>query len=88
MKACLSLAWACHPPTRIMTQKEALRGQLLAIFVNVTLQHKTSRLGQILESKILVLCDSVLQELSTNIFNIIILSYVLTEIWPFECSDS
>jgi hypothetical protein len=38
----------------------------------VTLQHKTSRLGQILESEILVLCDSVLQELSTNIFNIII----------------
>jgi hypothetical protein len=35
----------------------------------VTLQHKTSRMGQILESEIhLVLCDSVLQELSTNIF--------------------
>jgi hypothetical protein len=34
----------------------------------VTLQHKTSRLGQILESDILVLCDSVLQELSTHIF--------------------
>jgi hypothetical protein len=34
---------------------------------NVTLQHKTSCLGQILESEILVLCDSVLLELSTNI---------------------
>jgi hypothetical protein len=39
---------------------------------NVTLQHKTSHLGQILESEIWVLCDSVLQELSTNIFDIII----------------
>jgi hypothetical protein len=38
----------------------------------VTLQHKTRRLGQILESEILVLCDNVLQELSTNIFDIII----------------
>jgi hypothetical protein len=38
----------------------------------VTLQHKTSRLGQILESDILILCDGVLQELSTNIFDIII----------------
>jgi hypothetical protein len=35
----------------------------------MTLQHKTSRLGQILESDILVVCDSVLQELSTNIFD-------------------
>jgi hypothetical protein len=35
-------------------------------------QHKTSRMGQILESEILVLCDSVLQELSTNVFDIII----------------
>jgi hypothetical protein len=40
--------------------------------IYVTIQHKTSSLGQILESEILVLCDSVLQELSTNIFNIII----------------
>jgi hypothetical protein len=38
----------------------------------VTFQHKTSRFDQILESEILVLCDSVLQELSTNIFDIII----------------
>jgi hypothetical protein len=37
----------------------------------VTLQHKTRLKSQILESEILVLCESVLQELSTNIFNII-----------------
>jgi hypothetical protein len=42
------------------------------IFLYVTLQHKTSRLSQMLESEILVLCDSVLQELSTNVFDIII----------------
>jgi hypothetical protein len=53
----------------------------------VTLQHKTSLLGQILESEILVLCDSVLQELSTNIHGFDIIHYHLTEIWPFECSD-
>jgi hypothetical protein len=29
----------------------------------------TFDMGQVLESDILVLCDSVLQELSTNIFN-------------------
>jgi hypothetical protein len=29
-------------------------------------------MGQMLESKILVFCESVLQELSTNIFDIII----------------
>jgi hypothetical protein len=29
-------------------------------------------MGQILDSEILVLCDSVLQELSTNVFDIII----------------
>jgi hypothetical protein len=41
---------------------------------NVALQHdKTSRMGQILESEILILCESVLQDLSTNIFDIIIL---------------
>jgi hypothetical protein len=38
----------------------------------VTLQAQTRRSGKILESEILVSCDSVLQELSTNIFNIII----------------
>jgi hypothetical protein len=40
----------------------------------VTLQHKTRLKSQILESEILVLCESVLQELSTNtcIFDIII----------------
>jgi hypothetical protein len=39
--------------------------------IYVTLQHKTSCMGQILESEILqVICDSVL--LSTNIFDIII----------------
>jgi hypothetical protein len=32
----------------------------------------TLHLGQILESEILVLCDSVLQVLSTNMFDIII----------------
>jgi hypothetical protein len=40
--------------------------------IYVTLEHKTSCLGQILESEILALSDSVLQELSTNIFHIII----------------
>jgi hypothetical protein len=39
----------------------------------VTLQHKTGLKSQILESAILVLCESVLQELFTNIFDIIIL---------------
>jgi hypothetical protein len=49
----------------------------------VTLQHKTSRMGQILEREILVLCDSVLQELSTNIqYYVIIIMFriVTTEI--------
>jgi hypothetical protein len=46
----------------------------------MTLQHKTSRMGQILESEILVLCDCVLQEPS-NIFDII--KQFLT-----ECSES
>jgi hypothetical protein len=36
---------------------------------NVTLQHKTRLMSQILESEILVFCESVLQELSTNIFD-------------------
>jgi hypothetical protein len=54
---------------------------------SVTLQHKASCMGQILEREILDLCDSVLRELSTNVFDIII-QYFLTEIWPFECSDS
>jgi hypothetical protein len=54
----------------------------------VTLQHKTSRLGQILESEILVSCDSVLQELSTNNIFDIIIQQVLTEMRPFECSES
>jgi hypothetical protein len=47
-------------------------------------QHKTSRLGQILESEILVLCDSVLQELSTNIFNNIIIFDRDMAIWMFR----
>jgi hypothetical protein len=47
-------------------------GKLVMLISNVTLQHETSRMGQILESEILDLCDSVLQELSTNIFDIII----------------
>jgi hypothetical protein len=42
-------------------------------FIFVTLQHNTRLKSQILESEILVLCESVLQELSTNILNIIIL---------------
>jgi hypothetical protein len=44
-----------------------LKYQQISFKIFVTLQHKTSRLGQILESEILVLCDSVLQELSINI---------------------
>jgi hypothetical protein len=56
-------------------------------FRYVTLQLKTSRLvGQ---SEILVLCDSVLQELSTNIQSIQYYNTIIFEqIWPFECSES
>jgi hypothetical protein len=44
------------------------------VLLIVTLQHKTSCLGQILESEILVLCDSVFQELFTiRYYNTIIL---------------
>jgi hypothetical protein len=46
--------------------------QMASMRPNMTLQHKTSRMGQILECEILVLFDSVLQELSTNVFDIII----------------
>jgi hypothetical protein len=41
--------------------------------IRKVLQHKTRLRSQILESEILVLCESVLQELSTNVFDIIIL---------------
>jgi hypothetical protein len=43
------------------------------LFTYVIFQHKTMLKSQILESEILVSCESVLQELSTNIFDIIIL---------------
>jgi hypothetical protein len=41
----------------------------------VTLQDKTRLMSQILKSEILVLCESVLQERPTNIFDIIILQF-------------
>jgi hypothetical protein len=47
----------------------------------VTLQHKTRLKSQILESEILDLYESVLQELSTNIFDIIILLYFKSGLW-------
>jgi histidyl-tRNA synthetase len=41
--------------------------------------------SQILESEILVLCESMLQELSTRAFHIRYNNtIILTEVWPFE----
>jgi hypothetical protein len=53
--------------------------------IYVTLQHKTRLKSQILESEILVLRENVLQEPSTNYYNIEYQYYntiIFTEIWP------